>query len=248
MTLTIPDLSGLITKEDVNHINLGSHQINYVSWAKTSQLLKEHAPGWEFHLRQSNNDNWLFYAPDGTAFFMCYFTSPEGKSTAEFPFPVMDHRNNPLPVEKIHARVFTDNHRRSLCACACFTFGFAHQMWTQEEVQETALRSAVTDTQPQQKKKQAPKTPVREPDIHKGFGERLDQSEKGTFIALIKAFDKGHPDWSKWLIETFNEKFLPDTKPNFEKYWSTNLLFKPQAEFLADLIDKKTQELEAMPF
>ena len=248
MTLTIPDLSGLITKEDVNHINLGSHQINYVSWAKTSQLLKEHAPGWEYHLRQSNNDNWLFYAPDGTAFFMCYFTSPEGKSTAEFPFPVMDHRNNPLPVEKIHARVFTDNHRRSLCACACFTFGFAHQMWTQEEVQETALRSAVTDTQPQPKKKQAPKTPVREPDIHKGFGERLDQSEKGTFIALIKAFDKEHPEWGQWLIETFNEKFFPGTKPNFEKYWSTNLLFKPQAEFLADLIDKKTQELEEIPF
>ena len=248
MTLTIPDLSGLITKEDVNHINLGSHQINYVSWAKTSQLLKEHAPGWEFHLRQSNNDNWLFYAPDGTAFFMCYFTSPEGKSTAEFPFPVMDHRNNPLPVEKIHSRVFTDNHRRSLCACACFTFGFAHQMWTQEEVQETALKNAVTVTQPEQKKNQAPKTPARKPDIHQGFGERLDQSEKGTFIALIKAFDKEHADWSKWLIKTFHEKFFHSSKPNFEKYWSTNLLFKPQAEFLADLIDKKTQELKAMPF
>ena len=246
MTITIPDLSGLITKEDVNHINMGNRQINYVSWAKTSQLLKEHATGWEFHLRQSNNDNWLFYAPDGSAFFMCYFTSPEGKSTAEFPFPIMDHRNNPVPVEQIHARVFTDNHRRSLCACACFTFGFAHEMWSQEEVLETALRNTVTDTQSQQTKKQVPKAPAREPDIHKDFGKRLDPSEKGTFIALIKTFNAQYPEKANDLLKTFNDRFFPGTQPKLEKYWSTNLLFINQAEFLASIIDRKAAD--ELPF
>ena len=256
--MTIPDLSGLITKEDVNHIEVktqrkdgswGSYNIDYTSWAKVSQLLKQNAPGWEFNLRQSESSNFVWAAPDGTGFFVCYFTGPENQQTADFPFPIMNHKNFPVAFKSISSRILTDNHRRAYCACACFTFALAHEMWSQEEVQDTALKNAVTNTQPLQKPKtEAPKTPAREPDIHKGFGERLDQSEKGTFIALIKAFDKEHPDWSKWLIETFNEKFFPGTKPIFEKYWSTNLLFKPGAEFLADLIDKKTQELKAMLF
>ena len=76
----------------------------------------------------------------------------------------------------------------------------------------------------------------------------MDQSAKATVIALIKRFDVEHPEYAKWLIETFHKKFLPDTKPNLEKYWSTNLLFVPQAEFLANLIEKKSEELKAMPF
>ena len=248
--MSIPDLSGLITKDDVNHINMGNRQIAYTSWAKITQLIKQNAPGWEFNLRQSESSNFVWSAPNGTGFFVCYFTSPEKEATADFPYPIMDHRNNPVKFSEISSRVLTDNHRRAFCACACFTFALAHEMWSQEEVRDTALKNAVTDTQPQQKlkQKQAPKAPAREPDIHQGFGERLDQSAKATVIALIKRFDVEHPEYAKWLIETFHKKFLPDTKPNLEKYWSTNLLFVPQAEFLANLIEKKSEELKAMPF
>ena len=248
--MTIPDLSGLITKEDVNHINMGNRQIDYTSWAKITQLIKQNAPGWEFNLRQSESSNFVWSAPNGTGFFVCYFTSPEKEATADFPYPIMDHRNNPVKFSEISSRVLTDNHRRAFCACACFTFALAHEMWSQEEVRDTALKNAVTVTQPQQKpkQKQAPKTPAREPDIHKGFGKRLDQSEKGTFIALIKAFNDEYPSKRDWLLNTFHQKVFPGTKPVLEKYWSTNLLFHNQAEFVAKLIDEMTQELKAMPF
>ena len=248
--MTIPDLSGLITKEDVNHINMGNRQIDYTSWAKISQLTKQHAPGWEFNLRQSESSNFVWSAPNGTGFFVCYFTSPEKEATADFPYPIMDHRNNPVKFSEISSRVLTDNHRRAFCACACFTFALAHEMWSQEEVRDTALKNAVTDTQPQQKprQKQAPKAPAREPDIHQGFGKRLDQSEKGTFIALIKTFNNEYPSKSDWLLNTFHQKVFPGTKPVLEKYWSTNLLFHNQAELVAKLIDEMTLELKAMPF
>ena len=248
--MTIPDLSGLITKEDVNHINMGNRQIDYTSWAKISQLTKQHAPGWEFNLRQSESSNFVWAAPNGTGFFVCYFTSPEKEATADFPYPIMDHRNNPVKFSEISSRILTDNHRRAFCACACFTFALAHEMWSQEEVRDTALKNAVTDTQPLQtkEKKQAPLTPAREPDIHQGFGKRLDQSEKGTFIALIKAFNDEYPSKRDWLLNTFHQKVFPGTKPVLEKYWSTNLLFHNQAEFVAKLIDEMTQELKAMPF
>ena len=253
--MTIPDLSGLITKEDVNHIEVktqrkdgswGSYNIDYTSWAKVSQLLKQNAPGWEFNLRQSESSNFVWAAPDGTGFFVCYFTGPENQETADFPFPIMNHKNFPVPFKSISARVLTDNHRRALCACSCFTFALAHEMWTQEEVRATALNNAVTDTQPQPQG-----DPVRDPSkplVNKDFGKRLDQSEKATFIDSIKVFDEQHPDWSDWLIKSFHNKFLPNTKPILKNYWSTNLLFVPQAEFLANLIDKKSKELKAMPF
>lgn len=246
--MNIPDLSGLITKEDVNHINIGNRQIDYTSWAKISQITKQHAPGWEFNLRQSESSNFVWSAPNGTGFFVCYFTSPEKEATADFPYPIMDHRNNPVKFSEISSRILTDNHRRAYCACSCFTFALAHEMWSQEEVRDTALKNAVTVTQPQQKLKQAPKAPAREPDIHKGFGKRLDQSEKGTFIALIKTFNKKYPSKSDWLLNTFHEEEFPGTKPIREKYWSTNLLFHNQAELVTKLIDDMTQELKAMPF
>ena len=50
----------------------------------------------------------------------------------------MDNRNNPVPLEKINARVLTDSHRRALCACAAFTFGLAYELWSEKEREEIA--------------------------------------------------------------------------------------------------------------
>jgi len=244
--MTIPDLSGLITKDDVNHINMGNRQIDYTSWAKITQLIKQNAPGWEFNLRQSESSNFVWSAPNGTGFFVCYFTSPEKEATADFPYPIMDHRNNPVKFSEISSRVLTDNHRRAFCACACFTFALAHEMWSQEEVRDTALKNTVTDTQPQPQG-----DPVRDPSkpvVHPGFGARLTEKEKKDFIDMIRTFNKNYPSESDWLLATFHEKVFPGTQPKRDKYWSTNLLFKNNAELVAKLIDDKTQELKAMPF
>ena len=248
MTITIPDLSGLITKEDVNHINMGNRQISYTSWAKVSQLLKEHAPGWEFKLRQSNNDNWLFYAPDGSAFFMCYFTSPEGDSTADFPFPIMDHRNNPVPVEKIHARIFTDNHRRALCACACFTFALAHEMWSQEEVQDTLLRQSVADTQQQLQPQGDPVRDPSKPVVNTGYGKRLDDPQQKITIEIIKTFNEKYPDHQDYLKSKFSDKWLDGECKNDAKFWTKHLKFQNQVDFVKEQMELKEKELENIPF
>jgi hypothetical protein len=135
-------------------------------------------------------------------------------------------------------------------------------MWTQEEVRTTALNNAVTDTQPQQKPKQKhvvsektkaaaqaiANTQVKVPDVHPGFGARLDDKEKKDFIDMIRTFNEKYPSKADWLLATFHEKTFPGTQPKREKYWSTNLLFKNQAELVAKLIDVMTQELKAMPF
>ena len=57
----------------------------------------------------------------------------------------------PVKLEKISSRIFTDSHRRALCACACFTFGLACEIWADEEVLEAGVqpeKSKVSNVQP----------------------------------------------------------------------------------------------------
>lgn len=146
-TGSIPDLSGLISKEDLH--KKGSFA-TYMNWARTTQYLREHAPDWEFHLEPRvvptvNLDTHthtspaepVWEAPDGSGYLMCFFQNGE-KKTPLFPFPIMDNRNNPLPLEKISARDVSDSHRRGLCACAAFVFGLAYELWARIEIEEAA--------------------------------------------------------------------------------------------------------------
>ena len=130
---SIPDLSGLISKEDLH--KKGSFA-TYMNWARTTQYLRENAPNWEFHLEcRLDTQEYVWAAPDGTGYLMCFFKNGE-KKTPLFPFPIMDNRNNPLPLEKISARDVSDSHRRGLCACAAFVFGLAYELWARIEIEE----------------------------------------------------------------------------------------------------------------
>jgi len=138
--MTIPNLGGVIKAEDVFEKGSGSYTASYVAWAKTAQLLRDHAPEWQFLLCAKTPEEFVWQAPDGSGYLMCCFKrmGPDlttEESTTLFPFPIMDNRNNPIPCEKISARAFTDSHRRALCACAAFTFGLAYELWAKEEIE-----------------------------------------------------------------------------------------------------------------
>ena len=133
--MTIPNLAGVITKADIDTKGTGSYAASYVNWAKVAHLLHEHAPGWEFHLKPTTDGSLIWQAPDATAYVIGYFTGPEDQATADFPFPAMDNRNNPIAFDKISARTLTDTHRRALCAAAAFSLGLAYELWAKEEVE-----------------------------------------------------------------------------------------------------------------
>ena len=75
----------------------------------------------------------------------------------------------PVKLEKISSRIFTDSHRRALCACAAFTFGLAYELWADEEVLEAGA-------QPEKPKPKVSNTPPPN-----------DGSLKKTFASAIKA-------------------------------------------------------------
>ena len=141
-----PNLAGIIRKDDVYTKGTGSYAANYVPWARIAQLLHAHAPGWDFALKPAEGGGPVHKAPDGTGYVRGYFAGPGGFITSDFPFPCMDHRNNPIQFDKISARILTDTHRRALCAAAAFHFSLGYELWTKQELEDAKAEPAPAAT------------------------------------------------------------------------------------------------------
>ena len=159
--LSIPNLGGVITTDDVSQKGSGSYKADYVNWCRVAHLLHENAPGWQFNVQPSPSGSHVWEAPNGTAYVVGYFTGPNGERTPDFPQSVMDNRNAPIAFAKVSARDFTDTHRRCLCTAAAATFGLAWQLWAREEIEnphretqtkaDPATAASVQDIPPQQR-------------------------------------------------------------------------------------------------
>ena len=143
-----PNLSSVITTDDVSQKGTGSYRADYVNWCRVSKLLLEHAPGWRFHIVQTPDGGHVWKAPNGTGYIVGCFTGPDGVRTPDFPQAIMDHKNKPVAYESVNARDVTDTHRRALAACAAFTFGLAWQLWAKEEVENPMREPAPAESKP----------------------------------------------------------------------------------------------------
>ena len=207
--MTYPNLAGIITKDDVYTKGTGSYAASYVAWAKIANHLHTHAPGWEFHLKPAQDGAHLWKAPDGTGYLIGYFTGPEDQATADFPFPVMDNRNNPVQLDKISARALTDAHRRALCACAAFSLSLGYELWAKEEVAEagsTTTETVVVEVpdakpKPAAKKQAAPAAPVAD------LGAPIDEGEYEIVIRSLTDLHSKAPERIKELSAAFRKEY-----------------------------------------
>lgn len=222
--MTYPNLAGVITKDDVYAKGSGSYAASYVAWARIANHLHTHAPGWEFHLKQAQDGNHIWKAPDGTGYLIGYFTGPEDQATADFPFPIMDNRNNAIQFDKISARALTDAHRRALCACAAFTLSLGYELWAKEEVAEAG--NAVTVAADEKPKPAAkpraeskPKTaPQPEPNNQIDASEMpIDEEEYKMIIALLSDVHEKTPDKIAELTKAFRKQYKLDAKAALSK-------------------------------
>jgi hypothetical protein len=219
--LKIPNLAGVITKADVDTKGTGSYAASYVNWAKVAHLLHEHAPGWDFRLRpvleSERLGNLLHQAPDGTAFVVGYFDGPDGETLADFPFPCMDNRNNPIQLEKVSARILTDTHRRAMCACAAFSFGLAYELWAKDPVEDPHREELAPKAESKPASKPAPKAAAKPPaqpqqppsePQQQAQGQPINEDERQLCIQLLKDLK---PSERNQLIIAFKAHFsLPD--------------------------------------
>lgn len=125
----IPNLAGVASKDLVETIGAGSFKASYINWARTFNLLHEHAPGWYLDMVLTAEGEQVWAAPGNGGSLMLRFCHIDGTCLAPVPQAIMDHRNNPIPIDKISARDVTDTHRRGGCMAAAMTFGLAHELW-----------------------------------------------------------------------------------------------------------------------
>ena len=213
MTITtLPNLAGVIKTSDLYK----KMKFDYVPWAKTAQLLREHAPGWQFFLKPSNPNGDIFSyvhtAPDNTGFLMGYFEHIEtGKQTSPNVFAITDNANRPISLEKISCNSIQNSHRRCLCACACKDFGLAYELWAQIEVEEAKQTPpekegvGATRTKPNEK--------LESTDVLKKLPIPITPKAKKAVLDHLATFHEHHPETMKKIVASFRDKFgIKDTK------------------------------------
>ena len=232
--MTYPNLAGIITKDDVYSKGNGNYAASYVAWARIANHLHTHASGWEFHLKPTRDGEHIWKAPDGTGYLIGYFTGPGDEATADFPFPIMDNRNNPVQFDKISARALTDAHRRALCACAAFSLSLGYELWAKEEVAEAGTAPIATSVAAptETKTKSVEKTkPAISQESTKNIspGEMpISEDEYQVVIALLSEVHKNDAEKITTLTKEFRKEFNLDSKSALSKEIRT----QKQVEFI----------------
>ena len=161
--MPFPYLGGAISPNDVSQKGKGSFKADYVTWAKTLQLLNENAPGWSPELKENSGGQHFFLAPDNTAYLLVRFTNLEtNEQTNWWPHAITDHQNDPVAFEKINSRRLCDSQRRAVCSAACAAFSLSYELWAREEVtdnDEEAMPPCPVPT-PKETKKASPSKPA----------------------------------------------------------------------------------------
>ena len=224
--MNIPNLAGVITKDDVFRKGTGSYAADYVGWARIANYLHTKAPGWEFALREAPDGGHVWKAPDGSGYVVSYFIGPDRQFTPDFVFPCQDHRNAPVPFEKVSCRTLTDTHRRALCANAAFTFGLGYELWAKEEVDAAAAEPAPA-TKSEERKRPAKKAlKTSEPKAPEGIP--LTGENRDMVVRLL--MEESKKDGGKERIMSLSKAFLAHFK--LEGKLSDHLTTEDHAAFV----------------
>ena len=233
-TATLPNLAGVIKTTDIYK----KMKFDYVAWAKTAQILREHAPGWQFCLDRSTSEqgisSYIFQAPDGTGFLMGYFEHIDTSvKTTLFPFAITDNANRPL--SKISSVNFQNSHRRCLCACACFTFGLAYELWAQIEIDEA---KQVTP-EPKKGISRTPTKPKQEPEPvesieNKDYGKPIAQPALEAVVQKIMNLSEKYPKKKDEVLNKYKSQFGITS----EKIGPADIRTAEQGQFLTLLINE----------
>ena len=143
---TIPDLSGVATEGLVDTIGGGNFSASYINWAKTLQLLREHATGWHPTCIHQEHGECLFQAPVG-GYVQVYFMNEEGDCSPAVVQAVMNNRHQAIPYDDITSVDISNAIVRGYCKAAAVTFGLAYRLWVADE-KETGFAESKTGSLP----------------------------------------------------------------------------------------------------
>ena len=227
--MELPNLAGVISAQDVESKGSGSYKADYISWARTMQLLHQHAPGWLPDAIPAEGGCLLHNAAVG-CYLLIRFVHTDGTVTPAVPQAVMDNRNNAIPFDKITARDITDTHRRGLAMAAALQFGLASELWA-GNMGENPYRPEPAKA-PSGNGKTVPATQPKE--SSNGSAPTVDSLKK--LIASIPADD----------ATALKAAFMADHHPSFDGDMNLSHLGKAEHRIaLKQLLDEYKQPVAA---
>jgi len=209
---TLPNLGGTIVTDDIYY----KGKFKYSAWAKTAQRIRENAPNWFFALEPNPEGGFVWKAPNNTGYILGYFQNViTGIKLPLYPYAITAGYNKPVPFDDISANDIQNSHRRCLCACACYSFGDAFELWAQVEIKE--LDQEEKTNEKEERIKRTPDKPKDEGEPiesieNKDYGKPISDTARKTVIDKMTALFKKHPDKKDALIDKFKKQYGITTK------------------------------------
>ena len=222
--IQIPNLGGLITEDDLYY----KGKVPFCSWAKTAQRLRENAPNWFFALEPDPNGQLVWMAPDNTGYLMGYFQNIEtGIKLPLYVYSITNNFQKGIQYDKISTTDIQKAHRRCLCACACYSFGDAFELWAGLEVKE-----AKKEEEPEVADNTVERTPTKtnqEPEENYLLPQQINPQARDLICDDIRK--SGH---QKEILSNFKEHF----KLKVTSVRPENITLSEHGRYLRQAIEK----------
>ena len=232
-TSSIPNLGGILTTGDLYK----KGKFDYSAWAKTAQRIRENAPNWYFALQPNSEGDFVWKTPNNTGLLMGYFQNViTGIKLPLYPYAITEGPNKPIVYEKISANDIQNSHRRCLCACACYSFGDAFELWARVEVKEEDQEKKV-----EEKKgiTRTPTKPKQEPDPvesieDKDYGKPIAQPALEAVVQKIMSLSEKYPKKKDEVLNKYKSQYGITS----EKIGPADIRTAEQGQFLTLLINE----------
>ena len=202
---TIPNLGGILTTGDLYK----KGKFDYSAWAKTAQRIRENAPNWYFALQPNSEGDFVWKTPNNTGLLMGYFQNViTGIKLPLFPYAITNNYNTPIDYEKISANDVQNSHRRCLCACGCYSFGDAFELWARVEVKELdqeqeETKEGITRTPDKPNQQPEPVESIKD----KNYGKPISKYAKDAVVTKMMNLKKQYPIKKDSVINKFKKMF-----------------------------------------
>ncbi len=203
--MNIPNLGGTIVEDDIYY----KGKFKYSAWAKTAQRIRDNAPNWYFALEPNPEGGFVFKAPNNTGYIMGYFQNiVSGTKLPLYPYAITAGYNKPVSFDEISANDIQNSHRRCLCACACYSFGDAFELWAQIEIKGL-------DQEEEEKEDRIKRTPDKPNDKgepvesieDKNYGKPISKYAKDAVVTKMMNLSKKYPTIKDSVIDKFKKMF-----------------------------------------
>ena len=232
-TSSIPNLGGILTTGDLYK----KGKFDYSAWAKTAQRIRENAPNWYFALQPNSEGDFVWKTPNNTGLLMGYFQNViTGIKLPLYPYAITEGPNKPIVYEKISANDIQNSHRRCLCACACYSFGDAFELWARVEVKEEDQEKKV-----EEKKgiSRTPDKPNQQPEPvesieDKNYGKPIAQPALEAVVEKIMNLSQKYPKKKDEVLNKYKSQYGITS----EKIGPADIRTAEQGQFLTLLINE----------